>query len=291
MENSNSLEYLEKIKAAVIDNLRQTGPAPSVQMQDVPRQPFGGMTEEEEAALNDLDEDENKDERMTDHRWDKRLQNEAEFEESDDEGAAANGLAPRRNGAKRTFNDFRNSDMEVDSGIASPANGVATEEPSDKTRRSKSNDAEDVAGDAEKAKKEASDAATKESETSATDAKKNSKVDEDGDVRMEDQAEETTIKKEDDETEPIINNDREPSSADAAEAGSGTGAAANAEPEETGVTDSSQSKEDKESGKDKGKDANEVPDSEDKTDTVGAASESMDVDKEQGADEGKKAKE
>ena len=48
MENSNSREYLEKIKYAVIENLRNTVPAPSVQMQDVPRQPFGGMTDEEE---------------------------------------------------------------------------------------------------------------------------------------------------------------------------------------------------------------------------------------------------
>ena len=55
MENQNHREYLEKIKAAVIDNLRQTAPVPSVQMQDVPRNPFPGvMTEEEEAELEDL---------------------------------------------------------------------------------------------------------------------------------------------------------------------------------------------------------------------------------------------
>ncbi|KAH7326439.1 hypothetical protein B0I35DRAFT_346815, partial [Stachybotrys elegans] len=85
MENSNSREYLEKITAAVIDNLRQTGPVPSVQMQDVPRKPLGGMTDEEEAELDDLDEDENKDVRTTQHRWEKRVQNEAEFEPSEDE--------------------------------------------------------------------------------------------------------------------------------------------------------------------------------------------------------------
>ncbi|EGR48353.1 uncharacterized protein TRIREDRAFT_48386, partial [Trichoderma reesei QM6a] len=89
MENSNSREYLEKITAAVIDNLRHTGPAPSVQMQDVPRKPFGGMTDEEEAELDDLDEDENKDVRMSERQWDKHVENGAEFDASDDEDMAA----------------------------------------------------------------------------------------------------------------------------------------------------------------------------------------------------------
>jgi len=80
MENSNSREYLEKITASVIDNLRQTGPAPSVQLQDVPRKPFGGMTDEEEAELDDLDEDENKDVRMTEHRWAKNADHITESE-------------------------------------------------------------------------------------------------------------------------------------------------------------------------------------------------------------------
>ena len=94
MENSNSREYLEKIKAAVIDNLRQTGPAPSVQMQDVPRKPFGGMTDEEEAELDDMDEDKNKDQRMTEHRWDKHVENPAEFEDSDDDEMARASYTP-----------------------------------------------------------------------------------------------------------------------------------------------------------------------------------------------------
>lgn len=119
MENSNSREYLEKITAAVIDNLRSTGPAPSVQMQDVPRRPFGGMTDEEEAELDDIDEDENKDVRMTEHRWDKHIQNDAELDPSDDEEMATTNGATRKGSAKRTFTDFseskktRNSDASA----------------------------------------------------------------------------------------------------------------------------------------------------------------------------------
>ncbi|KAG6071874.1 hypothetical protein E4U33_003466 [Claviceps sp. LM78 group G4] len=120
MENSNSRDYLEKITAAVIDNLRQTGPAPSVQMQDVPRRPFGGMTDEEEAELDDLDEDENKDVRMSEHRWDKHIENGAEFEPSDDdEMASANG-ATRSSSTKRVFTDFKEAEEAEKSSSQSP---------------------------------------------------------------------------------------------------------------------------------------------------------------------------
>ncbi|ROT39616.1 hypothetical protein SODALDRAFT_339099 [Sodiomyces alkalinus F11] len=133
MENSNSVEYLDKIKAAVIDNLRHTCPVPSVQMQDVPRHPIGGMTDEEEAELNDLDEDENPDARMTQHRWDQRIRNEAEFEDSDDEDMdAANGMTKPRAAKKRTFTDYRKTEAEVEAEAKrnkTPVNGgAATEE-------------------------------------------------------------------------------------------------------------------------------------------------------------------
>ncbi|UZP33134.1 hypothetical protein NXS19_000950 [Fusarium pseudograminearum] len=114
MENSNSREYLEKITSSVIDNLRQTGPAPSVQLQDVPRKPFGGMTDEEEAELDDLDEDENKDVRMTEHRWDKHVEHDNEFEASDDDEMARVNGATRQNGNKRSFTDYRKGEMDVD---------------------------------------------------------------------------------------------------------------------------------------------------------------------------------
>jgi histone deacetylase 1/2 len=130
MENANSSDYLEKIKVQVIENLKKTTFAPSVQMQDVPREPMGGMTEEEEAELDDMDEDDNKDSRHTQRRWDARVTRDDELDESDDDEEerrishmngvqAQNGIKKRRN-----IMDYQNpnavSDVEMDSGIASP---------------------------------------------------------------------------------------------------------------------------------------------------------------------------
>ncbi|KAF4125004.1 histone deacetylase 1/2 [Geosmithia morbida] len=117
MENSNSREYLNKITAAVIDNLRQTGPAPSVQMQDVPRKPFGGMTDEEEAELDDLDEDENKDVRMSERQFEKHVENNTEFEPAGDEDLArTNGVTGRGDRSnKREFNDSHLEPVETGS--------------------------------------------------------------------------------------------------------------------------------------------------------------------------------
>ena len=124
MENANSPEYLEKIKAAVMENLRHTAPAPSVQMQDIPPS-FGAMTDEEEAELDDLNEDMNKDVRITQHAADKRIAHGAEFEESDDEdGPQPNGAG--RVGSKRQFSDFKNDEAAGDSGSATPANQSTT---------------------------------------------------------------------------------------------------------------------------------------------------------------------
>ncbi|KAG5819477.1 hypothetical protein H9Q74_005264 [Fusarium xylarioides] len=208
MENSNSREYLEKITASVIDNLRQTGPAPSVQLQDVPRKPFGGMTDEEEAELDDLDEDENKDVRMTEHRWDKHVEHENEFEASDDDEMAQAHGATRQNGNKRTFTDYRKGEMEIDSADAPPAkvtNGASADEPAEEQAGEDAHDVNDDTIDDISAPAPAEkEAPPKESEKPDEPAKEPeaSKVDGDGDVGMEDSAapEETTIKKE--EVEP-----------------------------------------------------------------------------------------
>lgn len=200
MENSNSREYLEKITAAVIDNLRQTAPVPSVQMQDVPRKPFGGMTDEEEAELDDLDEDENKDVRMTEHRWDKRVEHEAEFEASDDDEMARNNGATRKPNNKRTFTDYRKGDMDLESGNASPttgANGTGADEPASEEAHDINDDTiEDIsAQDHPERELEQDEEASKDPKTKD--------VDDDGDVGMEDSApaeEPKEIKKE--EVEP-----------------------------------------------------------------------------------------
>jgi histone deacetylase 1/2 len=182
MENSNSREYLDKITAAVIDNLRQTGPAPSVQMQDVPRKPFGGMTDEEEAELDDLDEDENKDERMTEHRWDKRIEHDAEIDPSDDEDMSKANGATRRSGNKRTFTDYKKNEMEVDSANASPKNGNDAEAPAEAAAEAHDPN-DDTIDDPAMAE------ADKEAESGEKDKEAaKDKVDVDGDVGMEDPA-------------------------------------------------------------------------------------------------------
>ncbi|KAF5023123.1 hypothetical protein F66182_4818 [Fusarium sp. NRRL 66182] len=208
MDNSNSREYLEKITSAVIDNLRQTGPAPSVQMQDVPRKPFGGMTDEEEAELDDLDEDENPDVRMTEHRWDKHVENDAEFEASDDDEMARAHGATRRNDNKRSFTDYRKGEMDVDDGDAPPTkatNGAraddAVEEPAGEDAHDINDDTIDDISAHDQPEK---DQPEKEAEKPDEPAKEPevANVDGDGDVGMEDttNADETTIKKE--EVEP-----------------------------------------------------------------------------------------
>lgn len=200
MENSNSREYLEKITAAVIDNLRQTAPAPSVQMQDVPRKPFGGMTDEEEAELDDMDEDENKDIRMSERQWDKRIVNSAEFEASDDDDLARANGATRQNGNKRPFTDYGN---------------VHTENAGEKRTRTANGtpkDAEDAAADNAHDPNDDTidDITTGEKPEAETAPEKDENkepakegVDDDGDVGMTDTApaEETAIKKEDAEPE------------------------------------------------------------------------------------------
>ena len=127
MENANSNDYLEKIKTQVIGNLKKTTFAPSVQMQDVPREPMMGLTEEEEAELDDLDDDENKDSRHTQRRWDQHISRDDELDESDDEEESRmNGLRSQNGRLKRrNIMDYQNpdaaaSDIDMDSSVGSP---------------------------------------------------------------------------------------------------------------------------------------------------------------------------
>ncbi|KAI9704959.1 MAG: histone deacetylase [Candelina mexicana] len=101
MDNANSQDYLEKIKIQVIENLKRTAFAPSVQMTDVPRDPEG-MDDEADAILDDLDEDDNKDARYTKRRWDKYVEKDGELSESDDEDENnANGVRKQPGRPKR----------------------------------------------------------------------------------------------------------------------------------------------------------------------------------------------
>ena len=110
MDNANSQEYLQKIKIQVIENLKRTTFAPSVQMTDVPRDPEG-MNDEADAELDDLDEDENPDSRYTKRRWDSYVEKDGELSDSeDDEQNEANGVRRQPNGPKRRRNmmDYQN---------------------------------------------------------------------------------------------------------------------------------------------------------------------------------------
>jgi histone deacetylase 1/2 len=202
MENSNSREYLDKITAAVIDNLRQTGPAPSVQMQDVPRKPFGGMTDEEEAELDDLDEDENKDVRMSERQWEKRVENSAEFEASDDDEMARSHGATRQNGNKRPFTDYGNEEAENGGDKRTRTAPTSPKDAEETTATDNAHDPnDDTIEEIASAEKNEPEVAQEEDET-----KKPPKeaTDNDGDVGMTDSGpaeDSTTIKKEDGEPE------------------------------------------------------------------------------------------
>lgn len=124
MENANSAEYLEKIKNQLIDNLRRTAHVPSVQMQDVPRQSLGAMSDEDDAELDDMDEDENKDVRMTQRQWEQRVERDNEYEDSDDEEMdKANGVDPRNKPRMRLL-DFDDAKTGPESGGSSPSAGA-----------------------------------------------------------------------------------------------------------------------------------------------------------------------
>ena len=123
MDNANSPEYLSKIKTQVLENLKRTTFAPSVQMAEVPRDPVG-LDEEADAALDDLDEDDNKDSRWTERRWDKYKEKDGELSESEDEGEKQRNGVRRQPGAKRRRNmmDYQDPvglDDDIPSGAVS----------------------------------------------------------------------------------------------------------------------------------------------------------------------------
>ncbi|KAJ5294462.1 hypothetical protein N7508_009283 [Penicillium antarcticum] len=124
MDNANTKEYLDKIRNQVVENLKRTAFAPSVQMTDVPRNPIlDGMDDEADDVLDDLDEDENKDKRFTQRRFDQYTEKAGELSDSEDEEEnAANGVR-RQPGAIRCRNQVNYRNLEPDSGLDS---GMAT---------------------------------------------------------------------------------------------------------------------------------------------------------------------
>lgn len=126
MDNANSREYLEKIRSQVIENLKRTTFAPSVQMTDVPRDSMA-INDDDEAEMDDLDEDQNPDKRNTQHRFDKYVEKAGELSESEDEEMnEANGVRKQPGSRKRRNRlDYRNlnewnGDSAMNSGAVTP---------------------------------------------------------------------------------------------------------------------------------------------------------------------------
>jgi histone deacetylase 1/2 len=94
-------------------------------MTDVPRDPLiDGLDDEADAIMDDLDEDENKDKRYTQRRFDQYVEKPGELSDSEDEEElAANGVR-RQPGAVRRRNHITHRNLDAaDSGLES---GIAT---------------------------------------------------------------------------------------------------------------------------------------------------------------------
>ncbi len=145
MDNANSRDYLEKIKTQVIENLKRTAFAPSVQMTDVPRDPEG-MDEDAEAALDDLDEDQNPDARHTQRRMDKYIEKDGELSDSEGEEESAH-MGVRR---MRALPKERNMVNHGENGVATEAESAtenADPDVKDPTKASPSPDIDAVMND------------------------------------------------------------------------------------------------------------------------------------------------
>ncbi|ORY08636.1 hypothetical protein BCR34DRAFT_626130 [Clohesyomyces aquaticus] len=130
MENANSFDYLTKIKNTVIDNIRRTG-KPSVEaLSETPRVSLQrGMESDDEDEENDLDADENPDVRVTQSQRDQQIENEAEFYEASDDEDYKDSLGVRRQpGAMRRRNimDYQNSNAAPDDTGADTPDGLRT---------------------------------------------------------------------------------------------------------------------------------------------------------------------
>lgn len=127
MDNANSKQYLERTTASLIESLRNTAHAPSVQSTEVPRVALDGRAEEDDDILDDMDVDDNPDVRMTQRQHDQKITRDDELYESDDESHAAAIGVLRQNGVpkNRNITDLPKaepvaSDFETDSGAALP---------------------------------------------------------------------------------------------------------------------------------------------------------------------------
>jgi hypothetical protein len=121
MDNQNSREYLDGIRAKILDNLRSLPCAPSVQMQETPSQALGGVDLSDE-------EDSDLDERITLKLRDAHTQRYGD-ELSDDDDDEWNGMGmddyPSDGGASSSRGGTAKKGRELGSGIAGGPRGSA----------------------------------------------------------------------------------------------------------------------------------------------------------------------
>ena len=80
MEDLNTPAYLSNLKTAIFENLRDVNFAPSVQMQPIPRM---NHDDDDDNKLEDLDDP---NQRRPQRLWDRSIQRDDEFSDSEDEG-------------------------------------------------------------------------------------------------------------------------------------------------------------------------------------------------------------
>ncbi|CAG8474315.1 9866_t:CDS:10 [Ambispora gerdemannii] len=109
MENMNTPAYLNEMKAKVFDNLRHIPFAPSVQMQEVPRN---------YASDNDDSDDEDPDIRLSQRLRDSHIVPETELSDSEDEGNRRNEqsfIGHRSDHSRKPRNGTSSYNMDTDS--------------------------------------------------------------------------------------------------------------------------------------------------------------------------------
>lgn len=135
MDNANSKEYLEKILTQVLENMKRTAHAPSVQMTDVPRDSLG-MNDDDEAALDDLDDDENPDTRITQRKADKYVEKNGELSDSEDEDMDDLNGPNRKRRLQLNYRRImdvggNDSGVETGSGVGTPLQGSSLPDDAD----------------------------------------------------------------------------------------------------------------------------------------------------------------
>jgi len=95
MNNTNSSEYLDKIKTRLFENLRLIPHAPGVQMQPIPEDAMQDLEESDEDGKRENDE------RISIRASEKRIQNELEYSDSEDEGENRRDQASHKPKTKR----------------------------------------------------------------------------------------------------------------------------------------------------------------------------------------------